>query len=363
MYDYGWIAQATDEVRGFLEERARVMEIIQNLDEYIGLRFEVFDLQAEGFVDPENPTDGFMQLENHPLLKHPENALSKRALERYYYTINLFRFISRDFKSWHSGYPEYIFYVESNSILFQPQNFLQLYSNFLLACVKTRDKIGFYNTVEKYEKIIAHVPHEYAAHTAVMMSRKLDFHSETGEFKAGLIYYLASSEEVTLWYDKLPQFSKEVLLMGWIRTLLENMRFDVALDKIKLYHELDLNYSGSEYLVSRLFKSICHLELQQYSLLDTELRSIYRMLKKLQSMGPFESQFLRFLGKLPQAVNNKDVVPLLVNMRDELAEMAKDKSKNRIFEYFHIIPWLDSKIKSLPFHQMVTKYLIEDNSI
>lgn len=362
IYDYDWEAHRAETVHTLLEERARVMSLMENLDIYVGLRFLVFDLQDDGFVDRDMPSEKFRYLAEHPLLANPESALSKRALERYYYITNIMRFISRDFISWHSAYREYMFFMEANPQLFSDRRLFPLYSNFLFACVKVRDEQGFFGLLPKYEAMLSNNPHEYGAHKAVLISRKLDLFSGTGQFEKGMEVYQITQQEIHDWYDQIPEFSKRLLLISSTRTLLENHRYDDAIDVIREFLTLETNSMGPDLLVMRLFKSICYVELQQFSLLDTELRSLFRSLKKKPKHGPFEAQFLRFLGKLPQAVHNKDVIPLLLNMRNELAQMAEERSQNMILEYYHFIPWLDSKIKGRSFKEVTQEYLAEQSS-
>jgi hypothetical protein len=354
-------AQAADLVRSLQKEKSDVMHCMSNLDDYVRLRFIVFDIQDEaGFLADGEEHPAFTHLEQHDLMQGPQKAFSLRAQERYYYTHNVMLFIRRRFQDWFYSYQEYIDFVESHPQLFDDAIFFQLYSNFLLACTKVRNTESFESTLLKMEELIDASPMGQPAERTLLYARILDHYSACGEFEIGLKWLPEIEERLPEWEPWISPFAAELLYIATSRILMEGGHYSMALDWLARYMQIkEVNTASPSYFVNRLLRTICHFELGDFKLVDHELRSIYRMLQRDPTRGPFQERFLRFLTKLPAALYDRNVNPLLLKLKDDLVRMASNPTENKILEYYHFVPWLESKITRRPFRELVKEYLAE----
>lgn len=354
-----WTTQLTDEIRELHREREEVMAKMKNLDDYVGLRFMVFDLQDdEGFVSSTSESDDFKRLCEHRLLQDPKCAESIRAMERYHYNKRLLQFLGREFCAWHHDYAAYITFVEEHAYLFGPNTFNQLYSNYLLACIKARDREGFNLTVEKMEAQIAQSGREQAAERNFLDTRWLELHSARGEFDEGVRKMPDILNRLNSYEDILPAFSREIIMVSVARIYMEAGQFQDAQAMFERYFNIkEVNKSSPVYFVQRLLHAICYIELGQFSLVESSLRSVQRLLHRADQLGPFQRLFVKFLTKLPKAVNSSDILTLLEKTRNDIVDKVSRSDQNRILEYYHFIPWLDSKIQERDFQEVVQEYL------
>lgn len=336
VYEMEARAQLAEEVRQINREREGLMDRLRNLDTYRGLRFTLFDLQDRvGFVGPEESLPELEALQEHPLLAGPESALSLRARERYHYVSNLLRFLRRDFPGWFRSYTAYVAFMEGEERLFYRVNFLQLYNNYLLACIVNQEAEAFWGTVDKLRERLGS---EDPNHTALMQARILHWHSEAGTFAEGLAFLRGCGWREQRLFERTDRFWRRHLFRALSRTLLENRLPD---EVIALALEAEgLEPFGQLGFIDRVIIVLAHLELGHFGVAESQLRSLYRRMQKTDQLGPFQDLIMRFLRKLPFQGERPVIRRHLRDLLGDMEALAEDPQRNLFLEYFPFVPWL-----------------------
>jgi tetratricopeptide (TPR) repeat protein len=104
---------------------------------------------------------------------------------------------------------------------------------------------------------------------------------------------------------------------------------------------------------SRIFSLILHYELGNIDSLEYFLKSTYRFLRKMKNLLRFEMLTLKIIKKLTKISNNKELVELLKEHRDELEEIFFDPQESERLHGFDIIAWVDSKLQDKTYREII----------
>lgn len=116
------------------------------------------------------------------------------------------------------------------------------------------------------------------------------------------------------------------------------------LDKVSEYDKTGMFPALQAF--SKLLKLPLHLELQNYSLLEYQLRSTQRYLRKNNSIGDLESLTLKFIKKSLRTVGNAEQKNLLVDFKLALNKLQKTENTMLPVGSKAIEFWLDNKLSS-----------------
>jgi hypothetical protein len=96
-----------------------------------------------------------------------------------------------------------------------------------------------------------------------------------------------------------------------------------------------------------------HIELENNDLLPYTLRSTHRYLGTRNRVYKFETAFFRFVDKVVKVKSGQSLRPFYEELYKELLELANDQFERNAFEYFDFLSWAESKVKKLPFREVV----------
>lgn len=103
---------------------------------------------------------------------------------------------------------------------------------------------------------------------------------------------------------------------------------------------------------SRILSLIAHFELGNQSLVEYQLRSTYRFIRKMNDLNSVQEEILKFLRNLisvePQYLKKE-----FIKLRNRLVEIRNQPYQRRAFLYLDIIGWLESKIEGKPVQNII----------
>lgn len=95
---------------------------------------------------------------------------------------------------------------------------------------------------------------------------------------------------------------------------------------------------------SRILKLIAHYELGNNEAVESQVKSVYRFLYKLEEMNQVQQHIINFLRKVP-VMDNLSVKKEFIKLRSNLLKLQNDPYEKRAFLYLDIISWLTCKIE------------------
>jgi hypothetical protein len=102
-----------------------------------------------------------------------------------------------------------------------------------------------------------------------------------------------------------------------------------------------------------IYRLILHYELQNESIYPYLLRSSYRRISKMPFNPLITSPLLSGIKSLFDATDKKKIAKSLKQIRQDLTALSANNDFKGLMNYFDVTQWLDSKIKGVPFAQIV----------
>lgn len=330
-----------------IQEKQAILRQEANYDEYILLHYKIMHWQTQYyFVDTEEKEQKFKAIENSELLESIEKAESTFAINQFYFSKNMVLFLKRDFKAWNKEYQEYMAFREGKMHLFGGYNEVVLYSNYLLSCIKVQNYVEFWKSIQKLERF-QNLPTLEAYVFFVLAVRKLEFYSSIGAFEKNRQWIELVEEQLKGYQNKLEIKQKEFLYALLGRAYIELDDYETALKWLsKLYKAAGFAPITAMYLSIRLQIMICYYELNWWSNLESELRAVYRILRQQKLQFDFYIVLMRFFQKVVKAVDLAAYRRALLDLKKEWEILMHNPKENGPFEFFHYIPWLESKLKN-----------------
>ena len=103
---------------------------------------------------------------------------------------------------------------------------------------------------------------------------------------------------------------------------------------------------------ARILSLIAHFELGNQQLVEYQVRSTYRFIRKMNDMNSVQEEILKFLRNL-HSDNAEYLRAEFVGLRDRLIQIEKQPYQRRAFLYLDIIGWLESKITKKPIQEVI----------
>lgn len=123
----------------------------------------------------------------------------------------------------------------------------------------------------------------------------------------------------------------------------------VYLNKI-INWKVDLRSDLQAY--ARLLHLIAHYELGNFNLLEYLVKSVYRFMAKMESLGPVEEDVFKFLQR-SFSLSPNQLKPEFEKLLNKLKQYESDRLATRAFAYLDIISWLESKLSNVPVGEII----------
>jgi tetratricopeptide (TPR) repeat protein len=106
---------------------------------------------------------------------------------------------------------------------------------------------------------------------------------------------------------------------------------------------------------ARLLHLIAHYELGNFDLLEHLIKSVYRFMAQMETLGVVEEEIFRFLRKSFQLNSPARIRSAFVVLKEKLEKQEKNPFESRSFMYLDIISWLESKIEGVTVQEVIRR--------
>lgn len=103
---------------------------------------------------------------------------------------------------------------------------------------------------------------------------------------------------------------------------------------------------------ARILNLIAHYEMGNQTLVDYQIRSTYRFLRKMNDLNKVQEEVLKFLRNLGN-VKRSEVQDEFEKLRKKLIDISKLPFQRRHFIYLDIISWLEAKMQNKPVQEVI----------
>ena len=346
-----------------IEEEQDVIAKLQNLAEYHVLYSKInYVFRSEGFSRNAEDIRIVKEIEDHPLIKGKNTALSDRAATICYYTqgfcamansrtdLALLKF--NRVKEILDGRPKLKTdlakrYVKTLSNITGSHIDLGLYDEawrFIEGLKDLTNESGF-NSID----IQVNVFKTTTISELQLLTRCGNFSEALEVVEKGVLDKLESLEN---------RLRKEQLLELYYHiayTYFGTGEYSKALFWInKVLNDNENTLRKDLFSYARLFNLVIHFELQNYDLLEYITKSTQRYLVRRQRDYELEKLVIDHLRKLIRESKSKNMVTKITEFKCQLLELVTEPEDQIVLKYFDFVSWLNSKIENISFSKAVS---------
>jgi hypothetical protein len=344
LFSHG-ILNFTAQLEKLKREREEITQKIQNLNELRLLKVQARELQFEEMPHISNP-EKHARIFANPFLDDEKNINSLKAQDLWLYIKSMKHYLVREFKESQISNRDHLAFFEKHDYLFNNNHKLPLLSNYLYLSAKGKDEKSFYEALEKLTDLEGEkgIDSDYLGYIKYARLFELFYKTENTIETKKLIpevgQYLTKSK------DQLGSTEVDYILILMIRACIETYQFSKAQQWLNIWHKtktIDVSLN-----IIKLFTMITYYELGYLPLLQYEINSTYKTLKKRKKLNKLERLFIRFFKKFIKDPNLKKNQKLLLSLKESLTELKADPHENILFEQFDFLKWCDQKLTEFP---------------
>ncbi len=129
--------------------------------------------------------------------------------------------------------------------------------------------------------------------------------------------------------------------------------YSTAIDYLnKILYQKNVQLREDIHCFARILLLISHFELNHHTLIESQVKSTYRFLKKMNDFHAVQQAIIQFLRRLPKILPAQ-LPDEFVALHTTLVNLSSDPYEKRTFLYFDIISWLESKIEGRPVEEVI----------
>jgi hypothetical protein len=352
-------------VDNIIEEVQELSTRIHNVNMFSNLNVKLTsNYMRLGFIRDEQDYKRIKLYFNSHLPDYKEDDLSigekivlYKVLIGYYYFIQDFSF----------GYlyaNKLVSLLEENYdfIKYSPENYVKALNNLLIAQFKLDHFDTFIQTNQKLINFSNDSAIYFNESLKISLLKYFYIHEMnvffmTGEFQIGVKKLMVDRNvELQNLIDKLDSHSSLILMYkiaclyfgaGLYNHSLRWLNKIISLPNVDIREDI--------HCFARIINLVCHFELGNFDVIKYYIISTYRFLWKRDDLRRFQKYILKFLKELDDKVNEKDLTPRFEKLILQLNELESSEYEKRVFIYFDIISWLESRVKKVSVQEIISQ--------
>ncbi|WP_126247256.1 hypothetical protein [Chitinophaga rhizosphaerae] len=295
---------------------------------------------------------------NLPPVQHQQMSFYERiylyqAYCWYYYILQDFVMYYRYTQKWVDLFSEYPALKDADVDLY-----IKAMHNLLTAHFHTMNHDKFTEVLQEMENFITEKEESLNENTRTnafvyLYTGKVNRHFLDGTFSEGLKLVAEVEEKIS--EHQLTVDQHRVLVFYYKIACLyfgsgDNDNAIVYLNKII---QLKIgNLRADIQCFARILHLIAHYELENYSLVEYLIKSVYHFIAKNKDLSQVMEEILKFLRKNMYA-NPRALRTAFRDLKGKLEIIAKNPYERRSYLYLDIVSWLESKIEGIPVQEVI----------
>lgn len=178
------------------------------------------------------------------------------------------------------------------------------------------------------------------------------YYNRTGQFTKALEFF--NSEKTTM-LRVGEDFSMKARITLWYFTAYNNYALKDYKAALKMIQTImnNTNDGMEEFSFTKLLLMFIHYDLNNYGLLEYQVRSYYRLMQKTQRLYRCEKNMLIFFKTVSEIDSKKIRQGHLENLKKSVAIIFKSYYERGFSYYFDLQSWIESKLTGREFAQVV----------
>ena len=179
-----------------------------------------------------------------------------------------------------------------------------------------------------------------------LYNNKLNYHILEGSFEEGEYLIPIVIDKIKIHSDHLDEHHEMLFYYKFACIYFGADKFNESIFYLeKIINNKNLIMREDLMCFARLLHLIVNYELGKDFHLESQIKSIYKFLIKMNDMHEVQKEIIRFMKNL-NSIYPSDIKNEFIKMRKRFIELEKIPYEKRAFLYLDIISWLESKIEN-----------------
>lgn len=274
-------------------------------------------------------------------------------------------FIMQDFLTYYRNCQRWvdIFEKEPSMIRVEPQHYIKGVHNLLNAHFMLRNDEKFVTDLKKFEDFtlsregLSSINNRVQCFVYLYLA-KINRHFLEGSFTEGLGLVPQIEENLQLYDLQLDRHRQLIFYYKIACLYFGTGDYDNTINYLNKIIHWKANLRSDLQCYARLLHLIAHFELGSESIIESQVRSVYRFMSKMQNLSVVETEIFAFLrGSF--SMKRAAVREALQQLYDRLKPLEGQPLESRSFMYLDILSWLESKIKGVPVQEVISSHFRE----
>lgn len=337
------------------DEEARAMEQMRNASQYRRAFFQAYaTLKKDPLQRGSDRVARLRKLIEQEVFSSPDAALSHTARVLYYRTLSIYYHTTLEQEKFYETGKTLIALQESQPHFLRENlsDYIAALSNQTVACGLLHKYPEVRVCLEKLRDLQPITEDDRRKIHRQYFSTFFAFCTYTGEFEEGRREMERCLSEAEFFAPH--EYETGSFYLQFVPIGIGCGDFNMALDHLN--HWLAQRRTvGREDLQSlaRILSLILHFELGNFLLIDSQLRTFARFLKRKDRLHELEQRFMHGISeaiKLPDARNQRDV---FAKVKNDLLPKAEEPETRALLQTFDLLAWLEGKARGQAFAAVV----------
>lgn len=320
--------------------------------QYLQLK-TLFITHKQQAVRSEAEMAQIQELKEHPLLKSPEFAASKSALDMYRFLNGFIYRYEGNYAKAAEYWQEFVDELEALKAI--PKNKIEEYiSNLNNLMFLQLEALLFDKAWDNCQKMIGLLNHEHIKNNSHLIIKvkerviefKLEYYLLSYQYNEALQYQTTNKKEILSIYNKVGDF--RCLVIDYIQAsiyLCNQMPKEAGVLIEQVFANKVLKQHQYIYSGAMILNLLIHFELGNYQLLESLLLNTYRMMYKRKLLYKSEKIIFKYLKRYLRMLTNQEIMDSFKSLKHELQEVCTDKFERNFLPNFDLVVWIESKIQ------------------
>ena len=292
-----------------------------------------------------------------PYLSDFEQLNSKKSQILYLRIFNIYYYSIHEYEDFYASGKKLVVAMESNPAFLREDvsEYISALSNYTYSCFLQKKYSEMEIALEKFKTIRTLTTDDETKVHRQYYQNKFAICIATGNFKEGLVALKEHLREIEK-FDK-NMFERSSFYYNYFYIHFGNGNFEDALDFLNQWLQLPKSVERQDLQrVARILNLITHLELGNFLLIESLLRSAHRFMDKSGSPDQLERKIMTYIRNISRSNDGRQKKSMTQNLHAFFEQEKDNKLKNNLLEYFDFAAWLQSKLQGLPFAEVVRQH-------
>lgn len=268
-------------------------------------------------------------------------------------------FILQDFLTYYKNCQRWVdlFEKEPQMVKSEPQHFIKGMHNLLNAHFMLRNDKKFEQEINRFESFylskegMATMNNRVQSFVYLYLA-KLNKHFLDGSFSEGIALVPEIENGLATYELQLDRHRTLVFYYKIACLYFGSADYAHAIDYLNRIINWKADLRTDLQCYARLLHLIAHYEMGNDMIIESQIRSVFRFMSKMQNLSIVEKEIFSFLRNAFR-LSKKEIREEFSRLFNELDRLQSDPHQRRSFMYLDILSWLESRIRNISVQEVI----------